>query len=410
MSDRVGKKRKMDYIFIYAFLLFSSGFYFHEHITAYLIPFLLTLIVVVLFIAQKKELIIQKNAFVIVFLLVFNHVFSSLVSGDNLLSIYLGIVAIITAALVVVLYSKREFLDFFCRVLYILCLGSIICFVLAILASGIIRLFPALYDSHGIAGYFTGVSFIQLKTKWVATRNASIFWEPGVFQTFILLAFAYEISKYGMKRTRYALVYMLAAITTMSSTAFIGLGIMLIIWLVEVNSQRNFKFFRIAISLLIVTTLGIIVFSWIPQGYSNLTLDKLQDLINGDSSNISVSSRVDSIIYPLKSFFASPVWGVGANGLAEWTDVVGHSMRTCTPINWFARYGLLFGLISNVGFMNVLDSLYMVKTNRILVCILFLLIISSEAYTLNSAILVFVFYGIVRKEDEDIFDYYENEV
>ena len=66
---------------------------------------------------------------------------------------------------------------------------------------------------------------------------------------------------------------------------------------------------------------------------------------------------------------------------------------TFTPGNWLARFGFGFGLIGIVGFTQVLDSFYEVKINRWILAILLIVIISTEAYTTNSSILVWVFLG-----------------
>ena len=392
MQNNIVKKKKgiLNIILLYLYILFSCGYYFHEHRIAFTGP----LIIAVLLNFKNRFFKFQRKYFVILITLIINMILSSIFAGDNIDTIILSIMSIISAYLIFSAFSKQIFIELYVNLIFILSIGSIVLFILNLINPAIFSIFPKLVDSHNIIGYYSLFSTVTMKTQWIAARNASIFWEPGVFQTFIILTFAFEMSKFGMKRNVYGVVFLVAIITTLSTTGLICLCIMIIIWLLEINRKKNLKSIRIIISFVVILALYLSFSRFIPQGISNRLDDKFMGLLNGDNSNFSVSTRIDSIIYPLKSFKSSPLIGVGSKGLSSWTIYIGHSLRTCTPLNWFARFGIFFGIIANVGFTQIRNKMYNLTICNILLPILLLLSIFSEAYTVNAAILIFVFLGL----------------
>lgn len=381
--------KAIDYSILYLTLLCTSGFYFHSRILAYVVPFMSAIIA-----ACMHGMRIKNRIMNITIILVINVAFSSLINGDAFRTAVLAIIAITTAAIVVSTYTEERYTALFVNLMYALCVTSIIVFIVALFAENIIRLFPRIYDGTQGA-YFLGIAFVRLATRWVATRNQGIFWEPGVFQTFIVLAFVMEISKYGKNRKSRISAFIISLVTTMSTTGYVALFIVVVIWLLEINHYKRTKLLNFLISLFAVLGIAFFIYDMLPHGISNQTFDKLFDLLNGTSTNIAVSTRRNSIIYSLSSFVQSPLWGLGSKGLSMWHNVNedGMNIMVFTPGNWLARYGVVFGSICIIGFTQIRDTLFNVKINKYILFVLLIVIISTEAYTTNSAILIWAFYG-----------------
>ena len=112
----------------------------------------------------------------------------------------------------------------------------------------------------------------------------------------------------------------------------------------------------------------------------------------------STSVRSESIKYGIEQFFKSPIWGIGQTG-QEWiANKVGHRMMTCTPINYFAFYGLLCGVLSFVGFFKCMELKSKTLTQSILLVSVLLLTMSSENFTFNPILSTFMFYGYKKQQ------------
>lgn len=389
---RLTRRKKdtlLDYLLIYAMLLCTSGFYFHSKSLAYTVPAIVAVIAVLF-----HNIEVKKRIFIITGILLLNAFFSSVIGGDELRTILFLVIAISSAFIISSVYSKQEYIDIFVNLIFVLCICSIIIFTITFISTSFVSRFPRLYDGNSSA-YFLGITFIRPATRWVAMRNQSIFWEPGVFQTYIVLAFMFEISVYGKRRTSRIVTFVIALVTTMSTTGYIALFISIVIWLLEVNHKKRTKILRFLISFFAILGLAFIVYDLLPHGINNKTFDKLYDIINGVSTNISVSTRRNSVIYSLRTFAQSPLWGQGSKGLSLWHNVNedGLNLMVFTPGNWLARFGIVFGGIAIIGFTQIRDYLFEVGVNRFLVALLFIIIIATEAYTTNASILTWVMYG-----------------
>ena len=377
-------------IVIYCLLLAACGFYFHGTSAAYYGPIVVCAYLILTKSRQLKRGAVKTGTLLCVIVFV-----SSLIAGDEMRSIFQVWTVIFTGVIVVSVVPKEKFIANYCKIMAILCVASVIIFFAVLLIPGIVRVFPRLYA--GTTGaYFMGFSFVRLATRWVSMRNQSIFWEPGCFQTFILLALAFDVSKYGAKNKLRIYSYIVALITTMSTTGFMALLFGILIWLIEENHTKTIKGIRFLVSLCFVLIVATALYSVLPKGIANRTFDKINDILNGSSSNISVNTRINAVAHSFRSFFKSPLFGVGRSGLSAMgnTNEDGMSIMTFTPGNWLGRYGFAFGVIAILGLIQWRDSLFQTQIADILFVLLMILVVSTEAYTTNAVIWIFVFYGL----------------
>lgn len=375
---------------IYCLLLTACGFYFHGTSIAYYGP-----LAICVYLIFNQSRCLSERAFKTGMLLCAFAFVGSLLAGDEIRSILQVWAVVFTGVVVVSTVPKEKFVENYCKTMSVLCVTSTIIFFVALVAPNAVKLFPRI-NAGTARAYFMGFSFVRPATRWVAMRNQSIFWEPGCFQTFIILAFIFEVSRYGDKRRPRVYSYIVALITTMSTTGFLALFVAVLIWLFEENNKKKSKGLKFAISLCFFLILATSIFSFLPKGFSNGTFDKINDIINGKTDNISVTTRINAVVYSLKSFLESPLFGVGRSGLSKWGNLneSGASIMTFTPGNWLGRYGVVFGFTAILGLVQWKDKLFETKIANLLQVLIMILIVSSEAYTTNAVIWIFVFYGL----------------
>ena len=136
------------------------------------------------------------------------------------------------------------------------------------------------------------------------------------------------------------------------------------------------------------------------QGQYTVIKDKFCaffEAFSGNSTNVSSQVRADAIVYPLKLFGENPVLGAGYSGLLGLRDVMGHSMTTCTPINYFATYGIIYGVITVWLFYNLARLFSQQKRTCLWVFIMLLVMLATEDFNGNVCLNIFMLYGVSNK-------------
>lgn len=303
--------------------------------------------------------------------------------------------------LIVSKISWEEFKELYCKVLYLLCLISIICYI----AYFFIPQLNSLFVVNNKAGISYSNLILYVNTSHYL-RNMGMFWEPGAFQTFIILAILFEVNKSVINR-RYILVMVIALFTTYSTTGYIGLLMAVIYWYSK-KGVGNGK--KIAIIILAVVGVSFIYFNpainsilfgnSLSNGQATVfgKIFKFFSSEPGGTAKVLSSSdvRYNSIFEVLKAFFERPIVGYGYQGLINRTRQYTAGMNTCTFVNWFSTYGLVYGIVSVGGIISLAKK----ENKNILSSILFVftmfIITMSENYAQNAFIFMLVLYGYRR--------------
>lgn len=113
----------------------------------------------------------------------------------------------------------------------------------------------------------------------------------------------------------------------------------------------------------------------------------------------SVEIRINSVVMPFIVFLSSPIIGVGYQNLRELTLATTFGDITCTFVNWFAIYGILFGIIMLVGYLKLLINIRSTERKRIDTMLGLLILITSiisEDYSQNAIFLGLGFFGYLQ--------------
>lgn len=369
-------------------LLFFSGFYFFEYLITIglLLSFLICL--------KSKSLIKKETSKSLLVLLL------SLISISELFApLFLSIgyelkVSIANILLICVAYlfslklEREKFEEYYILLLVLIAFCSNIAYFLTVSSSSFITHFPALVNSNARTGYF-GIFFIASDFASSGTpRNQGIFWEPGAFQVFLYIAYVLEMfPRSGREPRKWVLILILITIFTTISTT--GIFVALLLFFYSLYKRRLIKSKWIIIPIAFAVVYAIYKIYPLLEGFWKYTLiDKTQMAIDyqvGDDSD--ASTRVNSIIYPLKLYLKSPIVGIGSSGLNYLDDV------TCTIVNMFVQYGIIYGILLFSSLWSYFKSLTHSLFDTVIIICLFIFSSSTEAIELNVIILMMVFWG-----------------
>lgn len=382
------------YIILYLFLLFKLGFYFCENYSS-VTSFLLLILLIGYFFHEKA--FVPKHGAIFIVCIVFLESVTYILKGFPDVSQYLlDLINLLTALLVVSCIKYEDYTKYFSNIIYAICIVTLCCVVLTAIGLPLYTHFPILTNSKGASSYF-----IILSSIWTTyegeNRMQGIFWEPGAFQAMIIFAMLIDLYRTLPKKTFLfrTLLFSITIFFTFSTTGYISLILVLGLYIYNKTKQ----------GLVFLSVFGIIAFLIISSllssvdGFLYYTMfSKLQQandaLLYGSSNN--ASSRVESIIYPLRAFIDSPIVGMGVTGQEKLAKELGHSMFTCTPINYFAQYGLLCGLIHLAGFLNLIRIRKKTIIEALLLISVVFITTMSEQFSFNPVFEAFILYGFLR--------------
>jgi hypothetical protein len=287
-------------------------------------------------------------------------------------------------------FNYINYINLFISVMRIVTINSLISYFIAVFFPSLIQLTPTLVNSAGTTAHVVGASFVVLSGD---IRNGGIFWEPGAFQTFLVMAALIEFhdNDNSMGSKKFIFIYMFALLTTLSTTGFVSL-VLLVIYIIFSKKHISAKLKYISIAFL---ALGLLVFFIRNNPYLQYAfIDKLKEMFNPSTTYGTARVRQDSIIFPTQKFLESPLFGVGAAGLGELEAITGHTMYTFTPINWYAKWGILYGSIMIIGLWKYTKFLTSDIFRRIFILGIILVSVSTEEFSSNPSFLIYPLLGL----------------
>lgn len=317
---------------------------------------------------------------------------SCLICGDNIYHYAILLFSVVTGYLITLSYSFNKFANALLEVMYFLSVFSLVVFLA-------VWIYPSVIDYAPIIGQRAGLNvhnllFAVALPEAEFNRNYGLFWEPGAFQTYLNLALTFELFINKKIRMKYVFVFIAAIVTTFSTTGYFALALILIAYILNskkllLKIKHMFKYF---VAFLIV---GLMVFNFWPNDYTYLLFGKLAGIFSeGGSSDFSTSVRINAIIYPFYEFIKSPLIGIGYEKYLSMASEKLYTMPTCTPINWFALFGVLWGIPCSYYYLRNTLRFHCGLISKFLLGIALLLIIMSEDYTRIAFIYVLIFYGV----------------
>lgn len=323
-------------------------------------------------------------------------IITSLYADDELKFAIHSVLAMFIAFVFTSVISLKKFLFIFSRLMVCISLLAILIFFLHMVVPEILEYFPKLSHQGGFSVYNLFICVTPVSKNFY--RAYGFFWEPGAFQTFINLAILITIFEKSRNQHKHLLILYVCLLLTYSTTGWI-VGVINLCVLIF---KKYFDSRKSIIPLLWIPLLIIGVFTFLIVSPDNIDgasfgANKLRQFIEGPSHHTatSASTRRDGFYYGFKIFVENPLIGGGFKAFSDMAQNMLHGMFTCTPINYFAKYGILYGTMISYFIFSFIKQVTKTK-NKILVilaCSSFLVSISSEQYVNNLIMDVFIMYG-----------------
>lgn len=400
----ITKNNKYELFTVFMLVFLTSSFVICNDV----LPSIVTIILWVLFLGVllSHSHHIVKKLFWITIILVACMGINTIFCDENFRNFFILVFSYAVVLLIVSQLTWQKFRDVFIDVMKWLCIISLMGYFLYMLVPGLHGLFPVTNKAGTV---FSNLILYVDTTHY--NRNTGMFWEPGAFQTFVNLALLFEASKENPRFSNMA-IFSLTVITTYSTTGYIGMLFVFVFLYLKKGTSYNIK-----IILLLLAVAGALLVLFNPK-VNNLLLGaslnngqstvfgKIINFFDSDSNSrvTSASIRYNAVFEVAKAFFERPVIGYGYQGLIERTYYYTHSMNTCTFINWFAVYGVFYGLLSFIGMVLFSSKIGKGILCRSIIVMILFVITMSENYVQNAFLISLVLYGFDNRINSTIIE------
>jgi hypothetical protein len=367
---------------------------------------LLTYIVISFFclIVYKNRIrTLGKYFSIMLCLFLINILLTALVNQEGLFDTTIVAISFYTALTVWLVFPERQFVEAYTGVLRFICVYSLITFSLSIAFPGFFSFLPSFTNSAGVPVKNAFFSFVNFSLPQL--RNFGIFWEPGAFQTFILFALFYSLFFQERRSVSDVIIFTLSLLTTFSTTGYLSGVLLGLAYFFHVNKNSRFgDKVKATITLFSIASIIVIAFYLLPSNLKYQLFGKVfaYFVANGTSNTDSTMVRVLSVVYPSQEFVKSPFLGIGYQRLQQLANDFGYNGNTCTPINWFAIFGLFTGFFLNAGYVLFAWRKRMRICSKIFSALALFLAVATEDFSRNPSIFIFVLIGLWGKEESEM--------
>jgi hypothetical protein len=397
------KSKFIDYVSIFLLIYFPSSFWGIAMKGVINLSLLLAVSFITLIINNRK-LRIYKKSFMFVLSIIILSSFTMFMNQDSPYQYLIFWASLVSAYFMFLSFDLFKFIYIFTKTMHFICLFSLVTFAILLTVPGVLSVFPTITNATGLT--VNNLVFTVVYNSTYINSNFGLFWEPGVFQTFINLALYFQLFVLKDLNIRRIIVFMITIFTTFSTTGYLSAFLLFAIYLITNNEKakstkrKRRKLLSVVIILMIV---GAISFSMLPSNINFKVFGKLEAIVNPNltSHNIayrSTTARMDAIKIPIINFVKSPLWGRGFKNLYNYTISSNTNFLTATPLNWFGLFGALLGFLMNYSlwkFTKFSNSSILI---RILEFAFLNLIILSEYYNMNAFILTIIIFGFANRE------------
>jgi hypothetical protein len=341
------KENKFLKYFLVSLIIAIAGFPFFIGDQEYIIfGFIISLIAF-----RRARLKFDKLSLLLILIFFIVEVLQSFKVGEFEVKTITGTYIRLFFAYFVVKIVKKDFLLYYVKILYVLCIISFFFYLFSFLP-GFINFFltyiTPLFKSpfHQTGGFYTTsenvIIFTFEASLWEASRNPGPFWEPGAFATFTCIALLFNLVINQKINNKYSYIFILAIITTFSTSGYIALFLTLFLF---VNSVYKSKIKYLFVIIIAITCVIL---------YQQLDFLGKKVAADEDKAFFTTGSRFGSALLDLNDFSNSPFvgWGrgsyrYGGDKVIEFTQIH-HRNNGLTDL--LATYGSILFIVYFIAY------------------------------------------------------------
>jgi hypothetical protein len=382
------KKNIIDYFFVFSILIFSSA----ASVASKADELLICAVIISCFLNIKNNKIQYTNKILkisCVFLIILFVYYIKNTEVD--LTTWLGFYFRILLAYNVVNLTKGLFTFYLIKLMYLLCIISIVLFSLQLIEfDQLFRLnnFFGLEAQRGLTSNSNSLIFNMVDIH--RYRNSGFMWEPGAFSAIIIFTLFFSLIN-EKKLNKYNLVFIIAVLTTLSTTGYLSLLV-----LISYFYLPQYKF--LAPILLVVFLFSFSNVSFLSSKINSQILSIEDELLVSESPGDYVIhlNRFASLFADYNTLKNNPLLGLGIDlnttGKKEYLEKYGENIVRSSGL----MFSLLkLGIIGTVAFFFILNkNITKFTRNRglgFLFCFIYLIAIFSNPIDFSVIILTFIF-------------------
>ena len=300
------------------------------------------------------------------------------------------ILVILLGVLTSSVIDEKKFTDAFQQGIFWIVLISLIFYWLGLLTR-FIDYIPnvLLQDTNSPSRYtFMGTFVLLNKGKWTYYRNFGIFTEPGQFQIYLNIGLFIELFVKKNTSIKMLITLCLGLATCQSTNGFLVAILLIFAYVLSNPKGESLAAKRVRHTVIFVVFLFFIIFILSAENNPLIVeiMEKLKELTTMNYSMTDSGTGLErrrAFDLALQMFLKNPITGIGYLGrlkfLSAYETGGNQIIMTASPINWFARFGIIYGLLANVGYIRFYSKYVPGGIPKIIVIFAILMLISGQA-------------------------------
>ena len=379
------------------FVYFSNGAFPRNHISAGVRVILLVgLCIALFFIKGNNKIRLNAAHFVLLCAVIVMQGITILFHGISFEFDAFLALAIVAAFLYVSLIPFSDFIKSYRAVIFIIASISLVFYLLGLIIPNYVDYVPGfLLQETSVDNALTllGTFVVRNKGQHTYYRNFGIFTEPGQYQIFLCIGLAIELWCVNKPNWKILAVILLAILTCESTNGYIVTVFLLGSYAME-NKSAIFAVCRKYPKQLIIGA-SVVIFLIVLLGWNTIVsvFDKIIGLFTAESG--TGFQRRRAFCTAIEIWLRHPLVGYGYSGMQAYVKSLSNTgfIMTCTPLNWFARFGTIYGFVVNSCFCAAFGMIPKSVGGRIMMIVSFLALISAQETGAGLVTWILIFYG-----------------
>jgi len=229
-------------------------------------------------------------------------------------------------------------------------------------------------------------------------RDYGIFREPGVFQIYIIIAFIFHIYYSNPVKISHIIIYVLGVLLTFSTTGYIALVPVLILYFINDNKRVNNKK-KIIVEILLIFGLIYLATQTTLLSGNGVVFDKFEN-----TKRYTTIARFASMTSNFEIWLNHPFFGAGLDNVSKLFPILtgikygfASEHNTNTFMNELATYGIFYTSIFIYGYIKFSEKIANSRIEQILIIFTFILLFCGERLTFSPIVYILLFYGLKKE-------------